>query len=155
MTRSCPRVSSRYYLQESGAFENFGTAATPTRSPSFRPAEGCIRPPRNAKFLTMWMDRGRVGDTRLLSENLMIEALQIHPLTLDALVPYGMLGEIALARGAANPAADASFPSFGHRGIDGTNGMGGPRARTRRVVLHTIPVRHDTRRHRRGGARCH
>lgn len=138
-----PRVSSRYYLQESGAFEKFWDSRDPQELPFF-PASGGLYSTTSdyAKFLTMWMARGRVGDTRLLSENLMIEALQIHPLTLDALVPYGMLWEIALDRGAANPAAGASLPSFGHRGIDGTMGWVVPEHEL--VVLYFTQSRFGT-----------
>ncbi len=138
-----PRVSSRYYRQESGAFEKFWDNRDPQSLPFF-PASGGLHSTTTdyARFLTMWMKRGLVVDMTLLPEPLMIEALQIHPLTLDALVPYGMLWEIALDRGAANPAAGASFPSFGHRGIDGTMGWVVPEHEL--VVLYFTQSRFGT-----------
>jgi CubicO group peptidase (beta-lactamase class C family) len=116
-------VSSRYYRQETGAFEKFWDSRDPEPLPFFPASGGLYSTTRDyAQFLKAWMNRGLHLDIRLLPEDLMIEALQVHPLTLSSIVPYGMLWEINLDRGALNPVAGEQFPSFGHRGIDGTMG---------------------------------
>jgi CubicO group peptidase (beta-lactamase class C family) len=121
---SRPRVSSRYYRQESGAFEKFWDSHDPEPLPFFPASGGLYSTTRDyAQFLGAWMNRGLHVDIRLLPEDLMVEALQIHPLSVGSIVPYGMLWEVNTDRGALNPVAgEEVFPSFGHRGIDGTMG---------------------------------
>ena len=140
---SRPQVASRYYRQESGAFEKFWHRADPDPLPFFPASGGLYSTTRDyAQFLKMWMNRGVYVDFHLVPEDLMIEALQIHPLTLQSIVPYGMLWEVNTDRGASNPVAGEDFPSFGHRGIDGTMGWVVPEHEL--VVLYFTQSRFGT-----------
>ena len=138
-----PRVSSRYYRNEAGVFDKFWDNRDP-QSLDFFPASGGLYSTTKdyLKFLTLWMNRGRLGNQQLLSEDLVLQALQIHPLTFDALVPYGMLWEVTVDAGAMNPVAGQSLPSFGHRGIDGTMGWVVPEHEL--VVLYFTQSRFGT-----------
>jgi CubicO group peptidase (beta-lactamase class C family) len=80
-------------------------------APFFRASGGVYTTPIDyARFLTFWMARGQAAEGRLLSEELVAEALQ------PGLEPgYGYHWEIL-----APASAPGGLPAFGHRGSDGT-----------------------------------
>jgi CubicO group peptidase (beta-lactamase class C family) len=83
-----------------------------------------------ARFLALWLDRGVVGDRRLLSEPAVARALRPaqrmllpgtdtpFPTALGPLEPY--YGQHWMVYASAKPVALKAMPIFGHGGSDGT-----------------------------------
>ena len=112
------RVNSTYrWSDEENAFNKYWDNTKEQRYPFFRAAGGLYSTAMDyAKFLAMWMDRGRVGTTRILSEASVEEAL-----TPGSEAGYGLHWRVPEA-----PSSGALPPVFGHGGSDGTLAMALP-----------------------------
>ena len=112
-----PRVSSTYSRNQDGSFRKYWDAADPQVMKFFRASGGIYSTTTDyARFLAMWMDGGKAGDTRLLSEELVREALEVEPLSEEEFA-YGYQMQI-FAR--PNPVGSSGAFVFGHGGSDGT-----------------------------------
>jgi CubicO group peptidase (beta-lactamase class C family) len=99
------------YRQRGETWVKYWDNSMPQRAPFFRASGGLYTTVFDyARFLAMWMDRGRVGDDRLLSEATVLEALQRGS---DA--DYGLHWQIM-----GDAEAPGALPLFGHGGSDGT-----------------------------------
>ena len=114
------RMNSTYYWSdEENGFKKYWDNTKEQRYRFFRAAGGLYSTIMDyAKFLAMWMDRGRLGSTQILSEASVEEALRP-----GSAGGYGLHWFVPEA-----PSSGELPPVFGHGGSDGTLAMAFPSA---------------------------
>ncbi|MEE8551350.1 MAG: serine hydrolase [Gemmatimonadota bacterium] len=115
------RMNSRYrWDEEAGTYEKYWSNKDDQSWQFYPAAWGLYSTAMDyAEFLAMWMDKGRYGGTRLLTEESVEEALWPH-----AQRPYSGYGYGWGVRKA--PREEEMPPVFGHGGYDGTRAWAFP-----------------------------
>lgn len=119
-----PRMSAVYERLSSGQYQLVWSTDDPDRFRNFAGGGGIYTTPMEyAKFLTLWMNKGRIGSKQFIPESLVEEALILEPLSVQVTTsygqtPYGMHWD--LGPGILKPGTGVA--SFGHPGGDGTIG---------------------------------
>jgi len=127
------RVPSSYRSWGGASWERWWNPARPHESAWFSPAEDLFGSAFDyARFLQAWMDRGMIGDHRLL-DGVTVERALADPEAGGGSPRrarwYGMQWEIFLP-----PSEPGMLPTFGHRGATGTLGMAIPQQRA--IVIY-------------------
>lgn len=112
------RVNGTYrWSAETAAFTRYWDPSREQRHPYFRASGGLYSTVMDyARFMTMWMDKGRHGDQRVLSEAAVETALRSL-----AGGEYGMQWQVP-----QTPIVDGMPTMFGHGGSDGTEALALP-----------------------------
>ncbi len=132
------RMNSRYrWDEEAGTYERYWSNEDNQTWQFYPAAWGLYSTAMDyAEFLAMWMDKGRYGGTRTLTEESVEEALRPHAETTDGAYGYGWSMRKA-------PREEEMPGVFGHGGYDGTRAWAFPAVDAMVIYLtHSRGPRH-------------